>query len=531
MRPMKAWALVLCGWLAGCGAGRFADREILWHDPDDRPVPLPRRSDPDYNWIAIRDVAILPVDRSLTLDYGREATNVNALDEVPDSSWWVDRKRVPGSSRPRVMSDEEMMRGAFGDQPLPQRPLTVIKSKDSGANIGFIVTDALGRQFAIKVDPPGLIGMDTSTEVVVSRLVWAAGWSVPAEALLDLSPNDLVLSPRATTVDGSGEKIPLDHERFREILSRAPFTDAGTIRVLASLWIEGTILGPYAYYGRRSDDANDRIGHQNRRDLRGYGVFCAWVNNIDTTDINTLDSYIGKPGEGHVVHWQQDVGGSFGARAASPIDYWMGFDTYLSLTRMLESFFTLGATQRAWDGDEVRARRAHEIAVYPELGFFDAEHFDPHNWHPIFDNPAFERATRRDRYWGAKRVLQIGAGELREAIAAGKYRHVAAERLFDVLWRRRQAVARAYMQDVSPLDNFVVQGRRLCWDDLWIDAGLDRPGSALYRAGTQEQLERCTDVGGGYQIVTLSARRPGKSRFGPSVKVHLIDRRIVGIER
>lgn len=515
---------------AGCGAGRFADRAILWHDPDDRPAPLPHKEEPDYHWIAIRDVAILPVDRTLTLDYGREATNVNALDEAPDSAWWVDRRRVD-NGRPRVLTDDEIARGQFGDQPLPQKPLTVIKSKDSGANIGFIVKDALGRQFAVKVDPPGLIGMDTSTEVVVSRLAWAAGWFVPAEALLDLDPDDLQLSPKATTIDAHGNKIPLDRARFQKIMAKAPFQDDGTIRALASLWIEGTILGPYAYYGRRHDDKNDRIDHQNRRDLRGYGVFCAWVNNIDTTDINTLDSYIGKPGHGHVVHWQQDVGGSFGARAANPIDYWMGFDTYLSLSRMLESFFTLGTWLRAWSSDEVRTRRAREIAAFPELGFFDAEHFDPRIWHPIFDNPAFERATRRDNYWGAKRVLQIGPSELRAAIAVGRYRKVAAERLFDVLWQRRQAVARAYLRETSPLDNFTVAGRRICWDDLWIDAGLDVPGSALYAVDGREQLARCVEVGDGYQVVTLRARRPHERRFGPSVRVHLVDHRLVGVER
>ena len=516
--------------LAGCAAGRFADRGILWHDPDDRPAPLPRKAEPDYNWIAIRDVAILPVDRTLTLDYVREATNVNALDETPDSSWWVDRHRVPNAP-PRVLSDDEMTRGAFGERPMPQPPLTVVKSKDAGANIGFIVKDALGRQFAIKVDPPGLIGMDTSTEVVVSRLAWAAGWFVPAEALLDLSPSDLQLSPTATTIDKTGQKIPLDSVRFRKILAHAPFQSDGTIRVLASLWIEGTILGPYAYYGRRSDDKNDRIDHQNRRDLRGYGVFCPWVNNIDTTDINTLDSYLGKPGQGHVVHWQQDVGGSFGARAANPIDYWMGFDTYLSLTRMLESFFSLGTWLRAWSSDEVRTRRAREIATFPELGFFDAEHFDPRRWHPIFDNPAFERATRRDHYWGAKRILQIGPSELRAAIAVGRYRKAAADRLFDVLWQRRQIVARAYLRDTAPLDNFTLTGRRLCWDDLWIDAGLDNPGSAVYRVGAHEQRERCTDVGDGYQILTLRVHRVRDKGFGPSVRVHLFDRRLIGIER
>jgi hypothetical protein len=519
---------------AGCAPSiHFADRAILWHDPDDRPIPVPRARDVPYHWVALRDAVFRPLDRALDLDYGREATNVNAVDETPDSSWWTDRRRIPGQARPRTLSDEEMRRGAFGERPDPLRPLTIIKGKQSGGNLGFVVEDALGRRFAIKIDPPGLVGMDTSTEVVVSRLAWAAGWNVPAETLLDLRASDLVLSPKATTHDADGNKVPLDETRLRALLARAPVAEDGSIRALASLWIDGAILGPYAYFGRRRDDPNDRVPHQDRRDLRGYGVFCAWVNNIDTTEANTLDSYIGRHGRGHVVHWQQDVGGSFGARAATPIDYWMGYDTYLAPTRMFGSLLSFGLWRRPWEGEAVRVRRAREVARFPELGFFDAAAFEPRHWHPIFDNPAFQRATARDRYWGATRVVQIGASELRAAIAAGHYRRAAAERLFDILWRRRQAIARAYFGAPPALDYFRVERDRLCGDDLWLAAGLGGARGTAYQADGRvlDGDARCTPVGRGYRVVTLRVRRPGQRRFGPPVRVHLIDRRIVGVVR
>jgi hypothetical protein len=31
----------------------------------------------------------------------------------------------------------------------------------------------------------------------------------------------------------------------------------------------------------------------------------------------------------------------------------------------------------------------------------------------------------------------------------------------------------------APLDNFTIAGSRLCWDDLWIDGGLDLPDHRL----------------------------------------------------
>lgn len=528
---------VACGLsgAVGCRPGaRFADRAILWKDPDDKPIPMPKLRDPPYHWVAIRDAAFKPLDRALALDYGRESVNVNAVDETPDSSWWSDRRREAGSGRPRGLTGDEMKRGAFGEQPPPQLPLTVTKGKSKGGNLGFVVKDALGRQFAIKFDPPGYVALETSTEVVVSRLAWAGGWNVPAESIVDLRLGDLILSPRATTNNAAGDKIPLDAEHFRELMARAPMSTDGTMRAMASLWIEGTPLGPYAYFGRRRDDPNDRVPHEDRRDLRGYGVFSAWVNNIDTTEANTFDSYVGDRGRGHVVHWQQDVGGAFGSRAGGAMEYWMGSDTYFSPGQMLESLFSFGIVNRAWEGEGVHARRARMLALYPELGWFEGDSFEPQKWHPIFDNPAFERATARDAYWGAKRVVQIGEGELRAAISEGRYRAAAADKLFQILWKRREAIARAYFAIQPPLDYFRVEKSQLCWDDLWITAGLDAEHSADYEANGRPVMRdeaRCAPVGQGYQVVALAVRRNGERRFSPPVKVHLIDRRIVGVER
>ncbi|MGZ3443584.1 MAG: hypothetical protein ACXVDD_28875, partial [Polyangia bacterium] len=282
---MRERALLMMLMLAGCAPPvRFADRAILWKDPDDRPIPLPKPRDPPYHWLAIRDAAFDPLDQILSIDYTAESVNVNAVDEAPDSTWWTDRQRVAGQARPRRLGEDEMQRGAFAERPRPQLPLTITKGKEKGGNLGFIVKDAIGRQFAIKMDPPGYVSLDTSTEVVVSRLAWAGGWNVPAEAIVDLHLGDLQLSPKATTTDGDGNKIPLDAERFRKLMARAPMSADGTIRALASLWIEGVVVGPYAYQGRRRDDPNDRVAHEDRRDLRGYGVFSAWVNNVDSTE-------------------------------------------------------------------------------------------------------------------------------------------------------------------------------------------------------------------------------------------------------
>ncbi len=80
---------------------------------------------------------------------------------------------------------------------------------------------------------------------------------------------------------------------------------------------------------------------------------------------------------------------------------------------------------------------------------FEAEHFDPKGWSPLWSSPAFSRATARDLYWGIKRVLAFSPDELRAAIRVGRYRPEVEQRLFEVLWQRREKLARAYLPGVA----------------------------------------------------------------------------------
>jgi hypothetical protein len=310
---------------------------------------------------------------------------------------------------------------------------------------------------------------------------------------------------------------------------------------MASRWIDGHLLGWFDYLGRDAKDVNDRVRHEDRRDLRGFGVWAAWVDDIDTFENNTLDTYVGAPGQGHVVHYQQDVGKSFGVFAAQPGDYWMGSEGYLTGRRIFASLGSLGIAPRPWYGIH-ESDRARLVQNWPQLGFFDGEHFWPRKWQPIASNAAFSRSTRRDRYWGAKRVALFSREELRGAVAAGHYPPDVAEHLVDVLWQRRAKIARAYFSDLTPLDHFRFDGERLCFDDLWITAGLGGDDATEYDAREKHRTlpaagTRCVrlDARGGYRVIELRVRRPGQRHFGAPVRVHLVERaarrNIVGVVR
>ena len=49
------------------------------------------------------------------------------------------------------------------------------------------------------------------------------------------------------------------------------------------------LLGPYQVWGTRSDDPNDIVAHEHRRDLRGLSVFAAWLNISNLRAVGTQD--------------------------------------------------------------------------------------------------------------------------------------------------------------------------------------------------------------------------------------------------
>jgi hypothetical protein len=540
--------------IAGCaGPGpRFADRSILWRDPDDAPVPMPPdRRDPGTTrlWPGANNGVFRPADRFFTADYGLEAVNVNALDEVPDSSWFSDPRRDPAdpSRPPRALSFEDMERGAGGDTPA-RPPFRILRTLSGGSADGFVAVDALDRRYALKLDPEDHAGLVTGTDLVTRRLAWASGWRVPADELLEVRRSDLTVGTGATMNDGWGRRIPLDGGDVDAILWHAAHSADGRYRVVASRWVEGHVLGALSWLGRDRADLNDRYDHQDRRDLRGFGTFAAWIDDVDTIDLNTLDTYVGAAGRGHVVHYQLDLGGSFGVFAAAPKQYWMSDQSYFQFDRLFGSLAGLGVVPHRWEGRAWQRRREQLVALYPELGGFSDEHFAPRKWRPIVDTPPFVRQTDRDRYWGAKRVAAFSFEELRGAIAAARYRPVAADYLARVLWSRREAIARDAFSRTGPLDHFRTEADRLCFTDWWVRAGLGGGDATDYRArengadidrarGAERDGAACVYLprGSGYRIIELSAQRPGERRSGRRVAVHLIARdgetHIVGVLR
>ena len=374
-----------------------------------------------------------------------------------------------------------MKRGPADDAPA-RPPFHILRTLSGGSAAGFVAIDTLGRRYALKLDPEDHAGLVTGTDVVATRLAWASGWRVPADELVEVRRSDLAVTSGATMIDDWGRRIPFDAGDLDALLSHAAHTADGRYRAVASRWLEGHVLGASSWIGRDRADHNDRYNHQDRRDLRGLGTFAAWIDDIDTIDLNTLDTYVGDPGHGHVVHYQLDLGGSFGAFSAAPKLYWMSDQSYFQLDRVFGSLAGLGVVPHRWEARTWQRRREQLVAHYPEFGGFSEEHFVPRKWRPIVDTPPFVRQTNRDRYWAAKRVAAFSFEELRGAIAAARYRPAAADYLARVLWSRREAIARDAFSRTAPLDHFRTEADRLCFTDWWVRAGLGGGDATSYRA-------------------------------------------------
>ena len=111
------------------------------------------------------------------------------------------------------------------------------------------------------------------------------------------------------------------------MLRRADRAADGSYRAVAARALPGRPLGGFRYYGTRSDDPNDIVPHEHRRELRALKVFGAWTNLVDMKAGNTLDALVTANGErGLVRHYLQDVGSTFGTGANGPREYDEGWE-------------------------------------------------------------------------------------------------------------------------------------------------------------------------------------------------------------
>lgn len=447
--------------LVACGSARFPLKAPVWRDDDQTPFDrAPEEYVSPFAWDGANQIVFRPISRFLAVDPAGRALNVNAFDEVPDSSWFQNRI---GKAR---MTPAEVQMGPCGEHVLDPRGAdgswTIDQGKPNGANPGFRVKVPNVGKFMLKVDNEGEPDRATGATAIAARLYHAAGYYAPCDSVVYFRPSLLKLKEGLTVTDNTGLTRPFDQKALDEVLQGAS-RRGDLVRMGASRWLPGKPLGPFRYEGTRKDDPNDVVAHEDRRDLRGARLLAAWLNHFDTREQNTMDVFMladeeAKDGPGYVRHYILDLGDCFGsAWKWDEISRRLGHAYYFDFPYVAEDFVTFGVVERPWE----RAKRDGGI-----FNYFSARDFDPEMWRGGYPNPAFQRMGEADGAWMARIIARMTDDVVNAAVDVGQYEDHDTAYLKRVLLLRRDLILKRYLTRLSPLADVKVEGERLCATDL-----------------------------------------------------------------
>jgi hypothetical protein len=525
------------------------DRPVVWRADDRRPLTdLPAGRDPFVHWTYWEAGVARPTEYALNfprlvrrlgapfgVEKDIESVSINRLGEVPNSTWFTNRIGMfPLPPAALELGPNE------GRGPSHEAPWRVVGAKTQGVTPGFTIEDANGARFLIKFGPVTAPVAPTAAGVVAQRLLWAAGYWVPEDEIVHFRPEDLVIGDGTTIRGDDGAKRPMVEADLDEIFARVEHMADGRIRALSSRFLSGRPIGPFDYQGTRSDDPNDTLPHELRRELRGLNVFAEWLIHFDTKQQNSLDMVVEGPDGPYVRHYLIDFASTLGTGAEGPTANW-GWEVSMDPAAIVRRTLMFGATTPQY-------RRVEPDEQMPAAGWYESEVFTANGFRPMMQNPAFQRMGVRDGYWAAKILSAFTDEHLRVAVEQGRYRDGATEEyMARTLAERRDEICRYWFDRVAPLDFFVVRGDIMVFQDLalrhelyegvpryrakvrgvdpdrngdeaeWID--LDRTSLEL---GTHEtsfiEVELQVDRGDGY---------------GPSVKCYVAtaSRRVVEVRR
>ena len=494
--------------------------------PDD---PL-NREPPPFPIEAANFRGLNPLYELVTHQFGKQgerhpadgvipALSANTLGEVMDGPWFVNRH-----ARQRLSPTELLEGPGQGEAPSRQEKWRVLTVRKYGIRPGLLISDDKNQLYLLRFDPPGRLEMSTGASMIGARIFHALGYWVAEHDLVYFDRAQLVAHPEGEDIDAVGGAEPLKEEDIDLFLERVPRDPTRGYRAVAisSPKVVQKLLGPYQFDGTRTDDPNDVIAHEHRRDLRGLYVISAWLANNGINAVQTMDVLVEEDKElpfiRHAwVDFSMLLGSGFEG-VKHPRD---GYEPLFDLGATLKNFVGMGILSPAW-----------QQARYPDIrsvGLFESKVFDPATWVPTTDVAALANHLPDDDYWAAKQILAFTDEDLRTVVKAAQYTDPRAEEwVAQCLIERRDKVVRYYLDRVLPLENFRIENGVLRFDDLAVQQGLRSPQNysvqwsefrnlqkdhlALPEANSFQTPERALSAeAGSYFAARISADVPGKT--------------------
>lgn len=451
---------------------------------------------------------------------------VNTLGEVPDSAWFTNRIGT------RSMSIEELVRGpGVSNAPSTDRPWTVVSGKNEGVTPGLVIRDSAGRRYFLKFDPKSNPEMATAADVLGCKFFYDLGYNVAQNYIVRFERRQLAVDESSKLQSADGRERHMTDRDVDAVLAKTPRTSDRFYRGMASLVVQGDVIGPFRYDGTRKDDPNDVVEHQKRRDLRGLYAFAAWLNHTDTKSINSLDSVVEEGGVKFIRHYLIDFGAILGSDSFEAKSPRAGNVYLFDFKPAAWQFVSLGLYVPAW----MRV----DYPDIPAAGRLHYENFDPREWKNNYPNPAFDLRTPGDTFWAAKKIMAFTDAAIRAIVESGQYSDPrAVEWITKCIIERRNRIGKAFFEDVLPLDHFAARDGKLSYEDLAVTYGFR--GARAYEvtwsdfdnlSGRQLAIPGASTLqiprtGSEYLAAEIRGEEPGKG-----VTVYLRGDRVVGVDR
>ena len=417
---------------------RFYADDPLLREPPPRSVKQVAKRDVDELYDFLENSFVTPRREGKAARQGpHPALDVNTAGDVPESAWYTNRHYY------HRMSIEELKRGPGNSTPPAKGTWWVISAKTNGVTPGFMIEDQHKNRYVLKLDPPQFPELASAADVIGSKVLYALGYNTPENYIVHFRRENLDIQEGVMWRDASGKKRPLTGRMLNEMLMSQPKGADGTYRGMVSRYLAGELVGPFSYEGVRSDDPNDTVPHQDRRELRGFEVFAAWLNHHDTKAINSMDALVEENGLRYLKHYLMDFGDILGSNGVQPKHAWSGHEYTIDGKGTLVQMATLGCAVPRW------ARASYPN--YTGVGRFDSWSFDPLSWKPNYPNPAFLLMDREDAFWAAKQVAAFTDAEIRALVETGEYSDARASQwIADSLIKRRDKIAEVWFSGVLP---------------------------------------------------------------------------------
>ena len=390
----------------GALAQKFYPDDPIWKSPAPLPVKDPAKRKINQLYDFAINTGATPGEKQ-NPEAPIIAKDINTIGEVPDDLFYTNRHRA------RRMTIEELKIGAWRNHQ-PVGPFQVVGSKTEGITPGFQIRDSRGRRYLCKPDPRTNPEMATAADVVTSKFMYALGYNVPENYILRFRGSELSIDPKAKVTPPGGRERAMNEDDLARVLDRMPRDREDGYRVMASFFIEGQGIGPFKWYGRRTDDPNDIWVHEHRRSLRGLHVFAAWLNHTDAKAGNTYDTVQTVDGVPAIRHYLIDFGASLGSDSDEAKNARFGHEYMIEKDKkILLKMFDLGLYSPAWE-------RA-DYGDIKSVGRFESTAFDPDNWKTNYPNSAFINRLPDDTFWAAKQVMTFTEPEIRAIVETGEY--------------------------------------------------------------------------------------------------------------